>query len=98
MPPALSVDLDRLGEICRRYGVSRLEVFGSVSRGEDAPGSDIDLLYELSPDTRLGWDIENLAAELAELLGRPIDLISRNGLHARLRDQVLAEARLLYAA
>ncbi|MDQ3679883.1 MAG: nucleotidyltransferase family protein [Actinomycetota bacterium] len=96
--PGLAVDLERLSDICSRYGVSRLEVFGSVSRGEDAPDSDIDVLYELAPDSRLGWDIEKLTDELSELVGRPVDLVSRNSLHERLRDEVLAEARLLYAA
>ena len=96
--PALAVDLERLREICSRYGVSRLEVFGSVSRDEDTPDSDIDVLYDLAPESRLGWDIDKLADELSELIGRPVDLVSRNSLHERLRDDVLAEARPLSAA
>lgn len=96
--PALAVDLERLREICSRYGVSRLDVFGSVSRGEDTPDSDIDVLYDLAPESRLGWDIDKLADELSELIGRPVDLVSRNSLHERLRDEVLAQARPLYAA
>lgn len=94
----IDVDADRLAEVCQRYGVSRLEVFGSVSRGEASADSDIDVLYELAPGARLGWKIEDLADELSYLLGRPVDLISRNALHERLRGVVLAEARLLYAA
>lgn len=93
-----AVDAKRLREICTRYGVVRLEVFGSAGRGEDRPDSDIDVLYELAPDARLGWDIESLADELSELFGRPVDLVSRSALHERLREAVLAEARLLYAA
>ena len=94
----LEVDLEEIAEICRRYGVARLEVFGSVSRGEGRPGSDIDLLYELAPGARLGWDIETLTDELSAAFERPVDLVSRKALHDRLRDAVLAEARLLYAA
>ncbi len=93
-----AVDLGRIGEICRRYGVARLEVFGSLSRGEERPESDVDLLYELAPGARLGWVIENLADELSEVLDRPVDLVSRQALHERLRDAVLNEARVLYAA
>lgn len=96
--PGFAADLERLRDICSRYGVSRLEVFGSVSRDEESPGSDIDVLYELAPDSRLGWDIEELADELSELLGRKADLVSRNAVHDRLRDEVLSEARLLYSA
>ncbi len=94
----LHVDLDRLREVCERFGVARLDVFGSISRGDDRPDSDVDLLYSLAPDTRLGWGIEDLARELSAVLGRPVDLVSRRALNARLRDQVLAEAQTLYAA
>ncbi|MGH3983643.1 MAG: nucleotidyltransferase family protein [Pseudonocardiaceae bacterium] len=93
-----NVDRGQLDELCRRYGVARIDVFGSVARGEDREGSDVDLLYELRPGARLGWDIETLSDELADLLGRPVDLVSRRALHPRLRDRVLAEARTLYAA
>ena len=96
--PGLDVDAAKLRAVCGRYGVSRLEVFGSVGRGEAKPGSDIDVLYELAPGAHLGWNIETLTDELSVLLGRRVDLISRNALHERLRAQVLAEARLLYAA
>jgi len=96
--PGLTVDLDRLGEICSRFGVTRLEVFGSVNRGDATPDSDVDVLYELEPGARLGWNIETLADELSELLDRRVDLVSRNALHERLRDEVLAEAVLLHAA
>jgi predicted nucleotidyltransferase len=96
--PGLAVDAEQLAGVCRRYGIARLDVFGSVSRGEAGPSSDIDVLYELAPGSRLGWDIEDLAQELSKLLGRRVDLISRNSLHERLRDVILAEARLLYAA
>lgn len=96
--PGLVVDVEELKAVCARYGVSRLEVFGSASRSEATSGSDIDLLYELAPGARLGWDIEMLADELSDVFGRPVDLVSRRSLHERLRDQVLAEARPLYAA
>jgi predicted nucleotidyltransferase len=96
--PGLEVDVERIAEICRRYGVARLDVFGSVSRGAATPDSDVDVLYELAPGARLGWGIEALADELSEALGRPVDLVSRNALHERLRESVLAEARVLYAA
>lgn len=96
--PGLDVDLDLITDICRRYGVVRLDVFGSASRGELTDASDIDVLYELAPGTRLGWAIEDLARELTDALGRPVDLVSRRYLHHRLRDHVLSEAAPLYAA
>ncbi len=94
----VSVDEEALAAVCRRYGVTRLEVFGSVGRNDPRPDSDIDMLYELAPEARLGWRIEDLADELSATLGRRVDLVSRNALHERLREKVLSEARLLYAA
>ncbi len=84
--------------MCDQYGVGRLMVFGSVARGSDHPGSDLDILYELRPGRHLGWEIADLADELSEVFGRPVDLVSRAGLHPRLRAAVLAEARPIYAA
>ncbi len=94
----LHVDELRLADICARYGIARIEVLGSIARGEATSKSDIDLLYELRPGARLGWAIEQLSDELSELFGRPVDLVSRRALHAALRDQVLAEAQPVYAA
>ena len=92
------VDEGRLAAVCKRYGVARLLVFGSVARGTAAPDSDVDVLYELLPGRRLGWEIEQLADELSGILGRPVDLVSVRALHRRLRGAVLAEAQPLYAA
>lgn len=94
----IDFDMAQLDELCRRYGVVRLEVFGSMARGDGGEQSDLDLLYELAPGATLGWKIEDLEAELGELFGRPVDLVSKRGLHRRLRPGVLAEARELYAA
>lgn len=74
------------------------EELGSIARGEPDDGSDIDLLYELAPDARLGWEIVDLEDELADLFGRPVDLVAKKALHPMLRDDALADAQLLYAA
>ncbi len=94
----MNVDETRLAQVCEQYGIAELLVFGSAARGQVEPTSDIDVLYTLRPGRRLGWEIEQLADALAELLGRPVDLVSRRAIHRALRDEVLAEARPLYAA
>lgn len=94
----LDVDRARLDALCRRFGIARLDVFGSVARGEDGPGSDVDLLYELAQGRSLGWEIEDLSQDLADLFGRPVDLVSRKALHPLIRDQVLADAEPFYVA
>ncbi|MEA4944698.1 MAG: nucleotidyltransferase family protein [Propionicimonas sp.] len=92
------VDQERLRTLCQRYGIARLDVFGSVARGTATENSDVDLLYTLAPGARLGWAIEDLAVELTEMLGRPVDLVSHGALNPRLRDAVIREAQPLYAA
>jgi len=96
--PELTVEEGRLRDVCNRYGVARLDVFGSVGRAEAHPDSDVDILYELQPGARLGWQIKDLADELSAIFGRRVDLVPRNALHERLRDSVLSGARPLYAA
>ncbi len=93
------VDETRLAELCRRYQVRELSLFGSAARGEMRPDSDIDLLVEFLPDSQPSLlDHAGLMLDLAELLGRKVDLVSKNGLKPLIRASVLEEARLLYAA
>ena len=92
------VDGARLERVCRRFGVAELAVFGSVARGEASPHSDIDLLYELAPGARLGFDLFDLEDALADLFGRNVDLVSKAAVHRLLRDSVLADAVVVYAA
>jgi predicted nucleotidyltransferase len=92
------VDGARLADICRRYGIEQLAVFGSVARGEASDDSDVDLLYVANPQARLGFSINRLEDELVDLFGRRVDLVSRKALHHMLRERVEQEARTLYAA
>ena len=94
----LRIDASRLAELCRRYGIARLEVFGSVARGEQRPDSDVDLLYTLEGGRVLGWEVEDLVESLTEVFHRPVDLVSRRSLHPMIRDRAMAEAETLYAA
>ena len=92
------VGAQRLREVCERYGVASLEVFGSVARGDAGPDSDVDLLYILKPDARLGFRFFDLEDELTELFGRRVDLVARTAINEHLREQVLTDAQPLYAA
>jgi predicted nucleotidyltransferase len=88
----------RLAEICDRYGIAELQIFGSQAHGTAGPESDIDVPYTLRPGLRLGWEIEQLADELTKLFGRRVDLASLRSLHPMLKPSVPAEARPVYAA
>lgn len=78
----LRVDEDRLDDFCQRWRITKLELFGSMLV---APSSarDVDLLVTFAPDTT--WSLfehEHMQNELAELLGRSVDLVSRRALEA----------------
>ncbi|MCB2412403.1 nucleotidyltransferase domain-containing protein [Demequina sp. TTPB684] len=78
-------------DLAEQHGFRNVRVFGSVARGEDGPGSDIDLLVTFPRDASL-FDIGVLEGELAALLGERIDLVPDDGLRPHSRDQILAEA------
>jgi hypothetical protein len=88
-----------IAELCRRYQVKELSVFGSAARGGLRPESDIDLLVEFEPGARLGLlKYSALMRELSTVLGRKVDLVGKAGLKPLVRPEVLAEARVIYAA
>lgn len=78
--------------IASRYGVRNVRVFGSVLRGHDAEGSDLDLLVDALPGTTL-FDLGGLQDELEQLTGSRVDVLTPGDLPPRYRDQVLAEAQ-----
>jgi len=93
---SIDLPLDRIAEICRRYGVTELAVFGSAVRDDFGPDSDVDFRYVLS-DPSIGWEIVDFHDELEELLHRSVDIVPKNFLHWVIRDRVLAEAQVVYA-
>src|ERR1035438_7445849 len=93
------VDSAKLVELCRRFGVKELALFGSAARGEMNPESDIDLMVEFAPGQRVGLiRFEELAEELESLAGRKVDLATRRGLKPWVRPAILKDARVIYAA
>jgi len=88
-----------MAEICRRYRVRQLSVFGSAARGNLQPGSDIDLLVEFEPGSPIGlFELWELNDELETLLKRRVDLVTKAGLRETMRGEVLREAKSVYAA
>jgi len=77
--------------LAEKYGARNVRVFGSVARGEARPDSDIDFLVELEPGRSI-FDLGGLLYDLQSLLGVEVDVVTENGLRARIRDRVLQEA------
>ena len=95
----LRSETPQLAQICARFHVAELSVFGSTATGSAGPDSDIDLLVAFQPGAAIGLIAFNrLRRELEGALGRKVDLVPKDGLKPIIRDQVLGEAQLLYAA
>jgi uncharacterized protein len=94
----LSANAGAIQEICRRYRVRELSLFGSALGNKFGPESDFDLLVEFQPDACIGLvEYGQLQIELGSLLGRKVDLVSKPGLKPLIREAVLKTAEPIYA-
>jgi predicted nucleotidyltransferase len=80
--------------IAARHGARKVRVFGSVARSEATADSDIDFLVEMEPGRSL-FDLGGLHADLEELLGCKVDVVTDGGISPYLKDRILSEARPL---
>ena len=94
MRPSIALDLKRsaIREAAARFRTANPRVFGSVLRGTDREGSDLDLLVDALPGTTL-FDLGGLQVELESLLGVHVDLLTPADLPPKFRAKVLAEAQ-----
>lgn len=82
---------EELLNIAKKRGAFNVRVFGSISRGEETPQSDIDLLVTIEKGRSL-LDIIGLQQDLSNLLARKVDVISDDSLNKYLRARILNEA------
>ncbi len=78
-------------QIALRHGAKNIRLFGSVARGEAGESSDIDILVEVGQNPS-PWFPGGLIADLEELLGRRVHVVTVGALHSYIRDRVLQEA------
>jgi predicted nucleotidyltransferase len=76
-------------QLCRRYPIRRIALFGSWARGEETVASDVDILVDVAPS--IGLDFITLADDLEHLLGRKIDLVSTRAVRPALWAEIEAE-------
>jgi predicted nucleotidyltransferase len=93
---AVPIPYAAVAAFCQRHHIQRLWLFGSVLRPDFSAGSDVDVLVEFDPAHIPGWEIVSMQDELAELLGRPVDLGTPQSLSERIRQQVMQTARVIY--
>jgi uncharacterized protein len=94
------VDLpeEAIADFCRRNHIRRLALFGSILREDFGSESDVDVLVEFEPGTRVGLRFFALEREFSTLIGRKVDLNTPGFLGRDFRDEVLASARIQYEA
>jgi len=95
---ATILPIDDIREYCAKQPIQRLSVFGSAARDELRPESDIDLLVEYEPDARIGlFDMGGHLMDFQDIVRRKVDLVTPKGLCPYIRDEVLDDARQIYA-
>jgi predicted nucleotidyltransferase len=96
MKPSIALHANReaVRLIVERHRARNARVVGSVLRGQDTDGSDLDLLIDPTPETGL-FDIGAIRHELHKLLGVPVDVLTPNALPEKFRAAVLTQARPL---
>ncbi len=100
--PKISLDRRAIADFCERWAITELALFGSVLREDFGPDSDVDLLVTFRPGA--GWsllDHTTMEEELAEILGRKADLVTRRSVERSrnwLRRQAILESAQPYHA
>ena len=88
---------DVLDDLCRRYGIKELALFGSIVRGDFHADSDIDVLVEFQPGIRNGlFAFVRLQRELESILGREVDLVPKDGLKPYAKDHLERRCHRIY--
>ena len=94
----IEIPMATIADICRRYRIRELAIFGSAARGDMRPDSDVDIMIELEPGTHPGlgwWDLED---ELEAVFGRKIDALQKKLLKPRVRVEAERDAVVLYGS
>jgi uncharacterized protein len=99
----IPIEIQKLREFCLKWSISELAVFGSVLRDDFGPDSDVDFLATFAPESRNSLlRRQEMEDELAEIVGRRVDLVSRRGIEMSKnplrRKAILSTAETVYVA
>ncbi len=95
---AVEIPSDLLKALCRKWKVRELSLFGSAIRDDFGPESDVDILVSFRDDAPWSlWDFTTMRDELSALVGRPVDLVEREGLRNPFRrHRILKTRKVIY--
>jgi len=99
----IEIPRERIAEFCRKWKVMEFALFGSVLRDDFGAESDVDVMVTFEPEAQpTFFDLVDMQDELADLFGRPVDLLTRPGIERSRnrfrRRAILESARVVYAA
>ncbi len=95
----IKLDTAAAAELCKGYGIREISFFGSVTRDDFRPHSDVDVLVEFEPDVHIGFfELMDIQDRLTSLLGRKVDLVTKGMLSPFFRDDVLAAREVIYVS
>ncbi len=100
MNAKIDIPKDEIAAFCRRKGIKRLALFGSVPHDDFTPDSDVDVLVEFEADRTPGLEFISVQDELSEIYGRKVDLHTYSGVENSpnwlLREEILNSAEAVY--
>ena len=92
--PNVEIPTASLESFCHKWRVRELSLFGSVLRDDFGPESDVDVLVSFSDGTPWSlWDLTAMGDELAAMVGRPVDLVEKEGLRNPFRRHTILRTR-----
>ena len=87
---------EKISPILRAYGVKKASIFGSVSRGDDRPDSDVDLLVEFGPASMDIYEYMQFREKLEKKLGKDVDVVSEGYINKFLEPYIRPELKIIY--
>ena len=98
IPKIVENSLQKIVEICWKYQISELSLFGSQVRGDFTEKSDFDFLVIFQPEAKIGFlKLGSISSELEEIVHTKVDLVPKDGLKHTIKQKILAEAEIIYA-
>jgi hypothetical protein len=99
----IELPMEAIEAFCKRWAIREFALFGSVLRDDFRPDSDVDVMVTFDASARWGLlAIARMQRELAEIMGRQVDLVERAGVeqarNAGRRQHILESARVVYTA
>ena len=97
MSPRLPIPRDAIAAFCRKHGIRKFSLFGSVLRDDFGPDSDVDVAAEFRPEARFGlFELVDMQDELTAIVGRKAELFEFRALRPWMQEEVARSMEVLF--